>query len=47
MRITPRENGQKCGVSRRAVNAVENNTHAPALSLAFSLARELQIRYLP
>ncbi|MBU3805435.1 MAG: helix-turn-helix transcriptional regulator [Candidatus Fournierella pullistercoris] len=31
------------GVSRQTVNAIENNKYDPTLSLAFSLARELQL----
>ena len=31
------------GVSRQTVNAIENNKYDPTLSLAFNLARELQL----
>lgn len=34
---------KKCGVSRQTVNAIENNKYDPTLSLAFKLARELQL----
>lgn len=34
---------KKCGVSRQTVNAIENNKYDPTLSLAFSLAKELQL----
>ncbi len=37
------ELAKKCGVSRQTVNAIENNKYDPTLSLAFSLARELQV----
>ena len=32
---------KKCKVSRQTINAIENNKYDPTLSLAFSLAREL------
>ena len=41
--LSQEELAKKCGVSRQTVNAVENNTYDPTLSLAFSLARELQL----
>ena len=31
------------GVSRQTINAIENNKYDPTLSLAFHLARELQL----
>ena len=34
---------RKCDVSRQTVNAIENNKYDPALSLAFRLAKELQL----
>ena len=34
---------RQCGVSRQTVNAIENNKYDPSLSLAFHLARELQL----
>lgn len=41
--LSQEELAKKCGVSRQTVNAIENNKYDPALSLAFSLARELQV----
>ena len=41
--LSQEELAQKCGVSRQTVNAIENNKYDPTLSLAFSLARELQV----
>lgn len=35
---TQEELGQKLGVSRQAVNAIETERHDPSLSLAFQLA---------
>ena len=37
------ELAKKCGVSRQTVNAMENNKYDPTLSLAFRMARELQL----
>ena len=37
------ELAKKCGVSRQTVNVIENNKYDPTLSLAFNLARELQL----
>ena len=34
---------QKCGVSRQTINAIENNKYDPTLSLAFALAKALQL----
>lgn len=34
---------KKCGVSRQTINAIENNKYDPTLSLAFRLAKELQL----
>lgn len=34
---------RKCGVSRQTVNAIENNKYDPTLTLAFCLAKELQV----
>lgn len=34
---------RKCDVSRQTVNAIENNKYDPTLSLAFCLAKELQL----
>lgn len=33
---------KKCHVSRQTINAIENNKYDPTLSLAFSLAKELE-----
>lgn len=41
--LSQEELAKKCGVSRQTVNAIENNKYDPTLSLAFSLARELQL----
>ena len=41
--LSQKEQAQKCGVSRQTVNAIENNKYDPTLSLAFHLARELQL----
>ncbi|MFC0211721.1 helix-turn-helix transcriptional regulator [Paenibacillus chartarius] len=32
-----------CGVSRQTINAIENNKYDPSLSLAFQLAKVLQV----
>lgn len=34
---------RKCDVSRQTVNAIENNKYDSTLSLAFRLAKELQL----
>lgn len=41
--LSQEELAKKCGVARQTVNAIENNKYDPTLSLAFSLARELQV----
>lgn len=41
--ISQEELARRCGVSRQTVNAIENNKYDPTLSLAFRLARELEI----
>ncbi len=41
MGLSQDELAKKCGVSRQTINAIENNKYDPTLSLAFSLAREL------
>lgn len=41
--MSQEELAKKCGVSRQTVNAIENNKYDPTLSLAFSLAKELQL----
>ena len=42
-RISQEELAQKCAVSRQTINAIENNKYDPTLSLAFRLARELEL----
>ena len=39
--LSQEELASRCGVSRQTINAIENNKYDPTLSLAFSLAREL------
>lgn len=39
--ISQEELARKCSVSRQTVNAIENDKYDPTLSLAFSLAQEL------
>ena len=34
---------RQCGVSRQTINAIENNKYDLTLSLAFNLAKELQV----
>ena len=41
--LSQEELAKKCGVSRQTINAIENNKYDPTLSLAFNLAKELQI----
>ena len=41
--LSQEELAKKCGVSRQTVNAIENNTSDPTLSLAFRLAQELEL----
>ena len=41
--LSQEELAKKCGVARQTVNAIENNKYDTTLSLAFSLARELQV----
>lgn len=41
--LSQEELAKKCGVSRQTVNAIENNKYDPTLSLAFNLAKELEI----
>lgn len=38
-----KELARRCGVSRQTVNAIENNKYAPALTLAFRLAKALRL----
>ena len=35
------ELAKKCAVSRQTINAIENDKYDPTLTLAFSLAKEL------
>ena len=42
--LSQEELAKRCGVSRQTVNTIENNKYDPTLSLAFKLARELEIR---
>ena len=39
--LSQEELARRCGVTRQAVNAIENNKYDPTLSLAFRLADEL------
>lgn len=41
--LSQEELAKRCGVARQTVNAIENNKYDPTLSLAFSLAKELQL----
>lgn len=41
--LSQEELARRCGVSRQTVNAIENNKYDPTLSLAFRLARELEM----
>ena len=41
--LSQEELAKKCGVSRQTVNAIEINKFDPTLSLAFNMARELQL----
>ena len=41
--ISQEELAKKCAVSRQTINAIENNKYDPTLSLAFRLARELEL----
>lgn len=41
--LSQEELAKRCKVSRQTVNAIENNKYDPSLSLAFHLARELQL----
>ena len=41
--LSQEELARQCGVSRQAVNAIENNKYDPTLSLAFHLAQELHL----
>ena len=41
--LSQKELAERCGVSRQTVNAIENDKYNPTLSLAFRLAKELQL----
>ena len=41
--LSQEELARRCGVSRQTINAIENNKYDPTLSLAFRLARELEM----
>lgn len=41
--LSQEELARKCGVSRQTVNAIENDKYDPTLSLAFQLAKVLEI----
>ena len=41
--ISQEDLARRCGVSRQTINAIENNKYDPTLSLAFRLARELEV----
>ena len=41
--ISQEELAKKCAVSRQTINAIENNKYDHTLSLAFRLARELEL----
>ncbi len=38
------ELGERVGVSRQAINAVETGKHAPSLSLAFKIAEAFELK---
>ena len=38
------ELGERVGVSRQAINAVESSKHDPSLTLAFALAEAFELR---
>ena len=40
--LSQEELARRSGVTRQTINAIENDKYDPTLSLAFSLARELQ-----
>jgi len=42
--ISQAELGGRVGVSRQAINLVENGKHDPSLSLAFAIARVFGLR---
>ena len=44
--LSQEELAKRCSVSRQTVNAIENDKYDPTLSLAFALAKELQLTEL-
>ena len=42
LRLTQKELGELVGVSREAINAIENDKHDPSLRLANQIARALK-----
>lgn len=42
-RISQEDLAKACNVTRQTINAIENNKYDPTLSLAFQLARVLEI----
>ncbi|MGX7153539.1 helix-turn-helix transcriptional regulator [Enterococcus sulfureus] len=43
MKLSQEELAKKCNVSRQTINAIENNKYDPTLSLAFNLAKVLNV----
>ncbi|MDV0431343.1 helix-turn-helix transcriptional regulator [Lactiplantibacillus sp. DA1] len=43
MKLSQDNLAKKCKVSRQTINAIENNKYDPTLSLAFSLAKVLEV----
>ena len=41
--LSQEELAKRCGVTRQTINAIENNKYDPTLTLAFELAKELNI----
>lgn len=41
--LSQEELARRCGVTRQTIIAIENDKYDPTLSLAFRLARELQL----
>ena len=41
--LSQEELAKRCGVTRQTINAIENNKYDPTLTLAFKLAKELNI----
>lgn len=42
-KLTQKELGDICGVSRQTINMIENNKYDPTLQLAMKIARTLEI----